>query len=292
MNQEESNSIESMDLMTRLNSLYDDFSKGQKAIARYIIDHYDKAAFMTANRLGEVVGISESTVVRFANRLGYKGYPELSQALQDLIRNRLTSVQRLEVTADLLSEHNILKSVMNDDIERISATISSIDENMFAKAIESTISAKRIYIIGVRSTAALAGFLNFYFNLLFDNVRLINTNSVSDMFEQLLRVEEGDLVIGFSFPRYSRRTVKALQFAHDRGAKVIAITDSALSPIAQYADFPLYAKTDNASFVDSLVAPLSLVNAYVVAIGVEKKQTITNTFEMLESIWEEYRVYQ
>lgn len=284
--------MDTMDLMARLNSMYNEFSKGQKSIARYIIDHYDKAAFMTANRLGEVVGISESTVVRFAIRLGYDGYPELQQALQDMIRNRLTSVQRLEVTADLLSENNILRSVMQDDMERINTTLGDIDEEVFNKAVDCTIRAKRIYIIGVRSAAALAGFLNFYFNLLFDNVRLINTNSVSEMFEQLLRVEEGDLVVGFSFPRYSRRTVKALQFAQNRGADVIAFTDSALSPIAQYADYALYAKSDTASFVDSLVAPLSLVNAYVVAIGVKKKHTITATFEMLENIWDEYGVYQ
>jgi len=282
----------SEELMSKLNSCSSDFSKGQRAISRYLVDHYDKAAFMTAGKLGEAVGVSESTVVRFAMKLGFDGYPELQKAVQDMICNRLTSVQRLEVTAGLLSQQNVLQSVMREDVKRINDTLETIDYNVFDAAIDATIRARRIYIIGVRSSASLANFLYFYFNLLFDNVRLINTNSASDMFEQLLRVQEDDVVIGISFPRYSKRTVKALQFAQSRGACVISFTDCALSPIVQYARYAIYAKSDTASFVDSLVAPMSLLNAYIVAIGVRKKEMVTQTFEVLENIWEEYGVYQ
>lgn len=278
--------------MSRLHSDFTGFSKGQKAISKFITEHYDKAAFMTAKRLGDAVDVSESTVVRFAVKLGYEGYPELQKALQDMIRNRLTSVQRLEVTSDLLNEHNIPQSVMQGDAEKISLTLDEVDQAAFNSAAEMILEAKRIYIIGVRSSAALANFLSFYFNLLFDNVRMVNTNSVSEMFEQILRVEKGDVVIGISFPRYSRQTIKALQFAQSRGASVVAITDSMLSPLVQYADHSLYAKSDMVFFVDSLVAPLSLINALIIAIGVRKKGQITKVFETLESIWEEYGVYE
>jgi len=278
--------------MSRLHSDFTGFSKGQKAISKFITEHYDKAAFMTAKRLGDAVDVSESTVVRFAVKLGYEGYPELQKALQDMIRNRLTSVQRLEVTSDLLNEHNIPQSVMQGDAEKISLTLDEVDQAAFNSAVETILEAKRIYVIGVRSSAALANFLSFYFNLLFDNVRMVNTNSVSEMFEQILRVEKGDVVIGISFPRYSRQTIKALQFAQSRGAGVVAITDSMLSPLVQYADHSLYAKSDMVFFVDSLVAPLSLINALIIAIGVRKKGQITKVFETLESIWEEYGVYE
>ncbi len=280
------------DLMSKLHNAYQEFSKGQKAIARFMIEHYDKAAFMTANRLGEVVGISESTVVRFAVRLGYEGYPELQKAVQDMIRNRLTSVQRLEVTSDKLDKQNVLQTVMQEDMEKINLTLAELDDKAFEWAVSELMKAKRIYIVGSRSSAALANFMGFYFNLLFDNVRVINENTVSDVFEQILRVEEGDVVVGISFPRYSRRTLRAIQYAKNQNASVIAITDSVLSPITQYASCSLYAKSDMASFVDSLVAPLSLINAMIVAIGVRQKNSVTDTFAKLESIWDEYGVYE
>jgi len=280
------------DLMNKLHDAYAEFSKGQKAIARYMIEHYDKAAFMTANRLGEVVGVSESTVVRFAVKLGYDGYPELQKALQDMIRNRLTSVQRLEVTSDMIGQQNILQTVMQDDMEKISLTLSEINNETFEWTVSELMHAKRIYIMGVRSAGALASFMGFYFNLLFDNVRVINENTASDVFEQILRVEKGDVVIGISFPRYSRRTIKALQYAKNQDASVIAITDSVLSPITKYATCSLFAKSDMASFVDSLVAPLSLINALIVAIGMRQKTSIADTFTKLESIWDEYGVYE
>ncbi len=280
------------DLMSKLHNAYAELSKGQKAIARFMIEHYDKAAFMTANRLGEVVGISESTVVRFAVRLGYDGYPELQRALQDMIRNRLTSVQRLEVTSDKLDKQNVLQTVMQEDVEKINLTLAELDENAFEWAVSELMNAKRIYIVGTRSSAALASFMGFYFNLLFDNVRVINENTVSDVFEQILRVDEGDVVVGISFPRYSRRTLRAVQYAKNQNASVIAITDSVLSPITKFASCALYAKSDMASFVDSLVAPLSLINALIVAIGVRQKHSIADTFAKLENIWDEYGVYE
>jgi DNA-binding MurR/RpiR family transcriptional regulator len=267
-------------------------SKGQKLIANFIVNHYDRAAFMTAAKLGEVVGVSESTVVRFAMEIGYEGYPKLQKVLQELIKSKLTSIQRFEVSSNRMSEENILKSVLQSDMDKIKITLEDISTDSFNKAIECIISARKIYILGVRSSAPLASFLGFYFNLLFDNIRLVHTTSVSEMFEQIINVNEEDAVIGISFPRYSKRTVKAMQFVKSRGGKVIAITDSVDSPLAQYADHLLSARSDMASFVDSLVAPLSVINALIVAIGMRKKDTVYKTFDRLEKIWEEYEVYE
>lgn len=280
------------DLLNKIQNNLSEFSKGQRLIARFIIEHYDKAAFMTASKLGVTVGVSESTVVRFATELGYDGYPHLQKALQEMIRNKLTSVQRMEVTTDRLGNQDVLRMVLNSDIEKIRMTIDEIDRDVFAAAVESILNAKRIYILGVRSSSALANFLGFYFNLLFDNVRLVHTNSVSEIFEQILRVEEGDVVIGVSFPRYSKRTLTALQYSKSCGSKVIALTDSRLSPLSQFADYTLIAKSDMASFVDSLVAPLSVINALIVAIGMRKKDEIAGVFDKLENIWDEYQVYE
>lgn len=267
-------------------------SKGQKLIANYIINHYEKAAFMTAAKLGEVVGVSESTVVRFAIELGYDGYPKLQKLLQELIKSKLTSVQRIEVSSNRINEENILKSVLQSDMEKIKLTLDEIDQNSFNNIIECIMNAKRIYILGVRSSAPLASFLGFYFNLIFDNVRLVHTTSVSEMFEQILRASEGDVIIGISFPRYSKRTAKAMQYVKSQGATVIAITDSHESPLASCADHAIIARSDMASFVDSLVAPLSVINALIVAIGIRKKDNIYKTFEKLETIWDEYQVYE
>lgn len=282
----------SNDLLIKIKKDSINFSKGQKLIAKYINEHYDKAAFMTASKLGNTVGVSESTVVRFAVELGFEGYPELQKALQEMIRNKLTAVQRIEVTNDRIGKADIFSSVLNSDIEKIRLTLEEQDRDNFEKAVDSLINSKKIYILGVRSAASLAGFMGFYFNLIFDNVRLVNTTSVSEMFEQILRLQEGDVLIGISFPRYSKKTIQALRFAKDRNAKVIAITDSKMSPLAQYADNLLLARSDMASFVDSLVAPLSLINALIVAVAMKKKNEVSETFTELERIWDDYQVYE
>lgn len=279
------------DLINIIQQKYDDFSKGQKLIANYIVNHYDKAAYVTAAKLGEICGVSESTVVRFAIELGLDGYPKLQKVLQELIKSKLTSVQRIEVSSNRINEDNILKSVLQSDMDKIKITLEQVDHTDFNNIVETILKAKRIFILGVRSSATLASFLGFYFNLIFDNVRLVHTTSVSEMFEQIIRAQEGDVVIGISYPRYSKRTIKALQFAKDQGAKTIALTDSVESPVAQCADLSLFARSDMASFVDSLVAPLSLINALIVAIGMRRKNEVYNTFERLEKIWDEYDVY-
>ncbi|HAO68580.1 MAG TPA: N-acetylmannosamine kinase [Ruminococcaceae bacterium] len=282
----------SRDLIHSITQQMPGFSKGQKLIAQYILAHYDKAAFMTAAKLGMTVGVSESTVVRFASELGFDGYPQLQRALQELIRNRLTSVQRMEVTSDQLGDGNILHKVLNLDIEKIRRTMEKASVEDFEQAVDAIVSAKNIYILGVRSASALSGFMSFYFNQIFENVRPINTTSASEMFEQIMRIKEGDVFIGITFPRYSKRTTNAAKFAKQNGAKVIAITDSDLSPIAEAADHLLLARSDMASFVDSLVAPLSMINALIVAIGIRKKDEISSTYERLEQIWDEYNVYE
>ena len=280
------------DLITKIQSELPGFSKGQKQIARFILEHYDKAAFMTASRLGVTVGVSESTVVRFATELGYDGYPHLQRALQEMIRSRLTSVQRMEVAGDRMGGRDVLQTVLHADTDMIRVTLDEIDRDAFQGAVDALMGAKRIYILGVRSSSALASFLGFYFNLLFENVTLVHTNSVSEIFEQVLRVGPGDVLFGISFPRYSKRTLSAMKYARDRGARVIALTDSQLSPLARVADHVLLARSDMASFVDSLVAPLSVINALIVAVGMSRRDEIEQTFNKLERIWEEYDVYE
>lgn len=280
------------DLITKIQSELPGFSKGQKQIARFILEHYDKAAFMTASRLGVTVGVSESTVVRFATELGYDGYPHLQRALQEMIRNKLTSVQRMEVAGDRMGGRDVLQTVLHADTDMIRVTLDEIDRDAFQGAVDALMGAKRIYILGVRSSSALASFLGFYFNLLFENVTLVHTNSVSEIFEQVLRVGPGDVLFGISFPRYSKRTLSAMKYARDRVARVIALTDSQLSPLARVADHVLLARSDMASFVDSLVAPLSVINALIVAVGMSRRDEIEQTFNKLERIWEEYDVYE
>lgn len=282
----------SKDILAVIQSNMGAFSKGQKLIANFILNSYDKAAFMTASRLGKTVNVSESTVVRFAAELGYDGYPAMQKALQEMIRNKLTAVQRIEVSNDRIGNHDILSMVLQSDIEKIRMTLEEADREAFGHTVDTILDAKRIYILGVRSAAAIASFLGFYFNLIFENVTLVNTTSASEIFEQLLRVKRGDVVIGVSFPRYSKRTVKAMEFAHDRGASVVAITDSVTSPLAAIADHALLAKSDMASFVDSLVAPLSMVNALIVAVSRRKNSDLAQIFGELERIWDEYDVYE
>ncbi len=271
---------------------YDQFSKGQKLIAKYIKEQSDKAAYMTAAKLGSIVGVSESTVVRFAIELGYDGYPKLQKELREVIKSRLTAVQRMEVSENRIDQEDVLKSVLHSDMLKIKNTLEEIDKSEFDKVVNKLLEAKRIYILGVRSSAPLAGFLGFYFNLIFDNVRLVHTTSVSEMFEQVMRAKEGDAVIGISFPRYSKRTAKAMEYVKSKNATVIAITDSMDSPLAKISHHALFARSDMASFVDSLVAPLSVINALIVSVGMRKKEQILSTFETLETIWDEYQVYE
>ena len=280
------------DILSIIRDEMSTFSKGQKLIANFILESYDKAAFMTASRLGKTVKGSESTVVRFAAELGYEGYPAMQKALQEMIRSKLTSVQRIEVSNDRIGDQDVLSMVMQSDIEKIHMTMEETDRAEFDQAVDAIVGARHVYILGVRSAAALASFLGFYFNLIFDHVTMIHSTSTSEVFEQMLRVAPGDVVVGISFPRYSRRTVKAMQFAHDRGATTIALTDSETSPLVQYCTHRLLAKSDMASFVDSLVAPLSLINALIVAIGRRKNEDLSRTFSDLERIWDEYDVYE
>jgi len=280
------------DLLKRIDSLYGSFSKKQKKIADYLVANYDKAAFMTASQLSGATSVSCSTVVRFAVELGYKGYPALQRALQELVRVYLTAFQRIETTFSRVGEQNILPTILNSDILKIKQTLAEIDSNAFSKAVETILGAEKIYIIGVRSASALASFLGFYLNLIFDNIRLVHTTSASEIFEQILRINEKDVIIGITFPRYSARTIKAMRYAKNQGATIVAITDSLTSPATPMANYSLLAGTDIASFADSLVAPLSVINALIAALGMRKKESVFNVFNKLEGIWDEYGVYE
>ncbi len=282
----------SRDILSIIQERMPTLSKGQRRVAQFILDAYDKAAFMTASRLGETVQVSESTVVRFAAELGCGGYPNMQRALQEMIRSKLTSIQRIEVANDRLSGQDVLSTVMQADMELIRATLTEVDRERFSRAVDAILAARHIYILGLRSSAALADFLGFYFQMIFDNVQVVHTSSSGEIFEQLLRVGPEDVVIGLSFPRYSSRTVQALRFARDRGAGVVALTDSETSPLAETATELLLAQSDMASFVDSLVAPLSLVNALIVAVGRRRNEDVEQTFAGLERIWSEYEVYE
>ena len=279
------------ELIARIEAKYDKMSKGQKRLADYVCQNYDKAVFLTAARLGEIVGVSESTVVRFATQLGYKGYPGFQKALEELVRNKLNSIQRMEVTYGRISQSEILGTVLQSDIEKIKLTLAAIDHKAFNLAIDTILNARKIYVIGIRSCAPLASFLTFYLNLVCEDVTAVNTNSSSEIFEQLIRIGEEDVIIGISFPRYSMRTLKALEFASNRKAKVITLTDSIHSPMNLYSSCNLIARSDMASIVDSLVAPLSVVNALIVALCMKKQKEVVSTLEMLEKIWGEYQVY-
>lgn len=279
------------ELLQKLEEGYKKFSKGQKKLADFIHEDYDKAAFLTAARMGDEVGVSESTVVRFAMALGYDGYPEFQKALGELVRTKLNSIQRMEVTYGRISQSEILASVLQSDVDKIKLTLGSIDHEAFELAVNTILEAKKIYVIGIRSCAPLASFLTFYLNLICENVIAVNTNGSSEIFEQMIRVGEEDVVIGISFPRYSMRTLKALEFASTRKAKVITLTDSIHSPINLYSSCNLIARSDMASIVDSLVAPLSVINALVVALCMKKQGEVIETLETLEGIWDEYQVY-
>ncbi len=277
------------ELIHRLNQSGKKLSKSHRRIAEYIVSHYDKAAFMTASRLGEFVGVSESTVVRFASALGYEGYPQLQKALQELIRHRLTASQRFEMTSDL-EQSMVLNKVLKTDVQNIRTTIEELNVAVFEDVVNRMCDARRIYILGLRASAPLAQVLGYYLNFIFDNLTVV-TAGISDVFEQLSRIGEGDLVLGISFPRYSSRTLEAMKFSRTMGAYLVTITDGPMSPLHDIADLCLTAKSDMSSFVDSLTAPLSVINALIVALSLRRRAQVTQHFNMLENIWDEYHVY-
>lgn len=268
------------------------FSKGQRRIAGYITDSYDKAAFMTASRLGKMVGVSESTVVRFAVELGFDGYPEMQKAMQEMVMNRLTSVQRIEVANDRIGNQDILGKVLQADAEKIRQTAETISHDDFQTAVDAILRANHVYILGVRSAAPLANFAGYYMNYMFENVRVVTVSGAGEMFESLVNIKPDDVVIAFSFPRYSSATLKAVQYCRQVGATVIGITNSHLSPLAENSDYVLIAKSDMVSLVDSLVAPLSVVNALLVALASAREQEVQKSLGTLERVWEEYNIYE
>ncbi len=279
------------DLLKSIEERMSTFSKGQKRIAEYILEHYDKAAYLTASRLSAIVGVSESTVVRFAIELGFEGYPEFQHSLKELIRTRLTSFQRMEVTNQIIGDGDVLEKVLTTDADRIRHTLEGIDRVSFQNAVDSIINADTIYILGVRSSSSLATFLNHSFRLIFDNVKLLQTTSGSEMFEHIMNIKPGDVLIAISFPRYSKRVINAVEYARERNADVVAITDSMRSPIAANASQLLVAQSDMAAFVDSLVAPLSIINALIIAVTRQKQTEIAERLRELEKIWDQYDVY-
>ena len=280
------------DILRALEQRLPTFSKGQRVLARFVLDHYDKAAFMTASRLGSEVGVSESTVVRFAAELGFRGYPGMKKALQEVVRSRLTAVERLEVAEQTMNTQDVARAVLRADIANLQATLDETDEAAFNTAVDRILSARRIFIVGMRTSTTLANFLGFYLNLLRDNVHVIQDTAAMEVYEQMLRVREGDLVIGISFPRYSNRTINAMKYARDRHVGTLGLTDTKASPLNEYSDVCLFAKSEMVSFLDSLVAPMGLINALIVAIGSRDREHTRQTFKDLENIWSEYGVYQ
>ena len=281
----------SKDILRQIDENGRSFSKGQRLIARYITENYDKAAFMTAGKLGKTVGVSESTVVRFATELGYDGYPGMRKAMQEMVRSRLTSVQRIAVSRSMLTGSNVLKAVMGSDIEKLQNTMEELDRPSFDEAVNAIENAEHLYIVGMRSSAALASFMAFYMNFLVENVRLIHDTTANEVYEQIMHIGPGDVYVGISFPRYSSSSLKAMKFAKSRGATVVALTDNTNSPFAAVADVRLFAKSDMVSFVDSLVGPMSLINALIVAVAARKQETLAQTFNYLEDLWSEYEVF-
>ena len=282
----------SQDILTELQEKMSEFSKGQRRIAQYILETYDKAAFMTANRLGKTVGVSESTVVRFAVDLGYDGYPSMQKAMQEMVLNRLTSVQRMEVANDRLGDQDVVSMVVHADMEKLRQTSENLSREDFSAAVNAILNARRIYILGVRSVAPLANFLGYYLNYMFHNVQIITGSGAGEMFERIVNISSEDVLVAFSFPRYSASTTKGAKYCRSVGAKVVGVTDTKLSPLGQCSDYVLVAKSDMVSLVDSLVAPLSIINALLVAIASKRENEITQTFENLEKIWDEYNVYE
>lgn len=278
-------------LVQRMSDKLCSMSKGQKKLVNYITMHYSKAVFMTAAKLGKEVGVSESTVVRFAVLLGYSGYPEFQKALENMVQDKLNSIEKIEIASKNLSRQEILETVLKADAEKIRLTLDTIDRDAFETALDTILEAKKIYIVGIRSCAPLASFLGFYLNLMFDDVIVVSTNNSSELFEQMIRITEQDCIIGISFPRYSMRTLKAMEFANNRNARVITITDCKHSPMNLYSSCNLLARSDMSSVVDSLVAPMSVINALIVALCMKKQDKVIETLEILENVWDEYQIY-
>lgn len=281
----------SQNIISKITEKYDKLSKGHKAIARFVIESYDKAAYMNVEQLSQITGVSEATVVRFSTEMGYEKYQKFQHAVWEYAKSKLTSIQRMDLTYARLNTESVLTGILNADIEKIRSTLQMVDENEFETVVNTIFKAKRIYIIGLRSASYLAGLLGFYLNLMFDKVTVVSSISASEIFEQLFRVSEEDVVIGISFPRYSKRTIHALRYAKTKGATVIGITDGALSPVKVNADYSLLAQSDAESFVDSLVAPLSVINALIVALALKNKDELCQNFELLEHIWHDFDVY-
>ncbi len=280
-----------MDVITKIETAYPDMSKGHKAIARFVLEHFDKAAFMNVSRLSETTGVSEATVVRFSTELGYEKYQHFQKAVWEYAKTRLDNVQRMNLSFERMEKEGILTSVLSSDIDKIRSTLSAMDEEEFNRAVNAIAKARRIYIIGLGSASALASFLGYYLNLIFEDVRVVSSVGVSEIIDQMYHVTGEDVVIGISFPRYSNRTVNALKYAKSMGGTVVGVTDGSMSPITATSDFCLLACSDMESFVDSLVAPFSLMNALIVALGASKKEEVYRNLENLESIWKEYKKY-
>ena len=280
------------DILMALQEMAPTFSKGQRAIAKYITESYDKAAFMTASKLGKTVGVSESTVVRFAVELGYDGYPSMQKAMREMVLNRLTSVQRIEVANNRFADHDVVSTVLQSDMEKLRQTEELINRDDFAAAVNAIVNSKRIYILGIRSTAPLANFLGYYLNYMFRNVHIVTASGTTELYEKIVGVNADDVLIAFSFPRYSSTTIRGARYCRSAGATVIGLTDNMLSPLAENSDHVLLAKSDMVSLVDSLVAPLSVINALIVALASKKEKELARTFETLERLWEEHHVYE
>lgn len=280
------------DIIENIRQSYDDMSKGHKAIAKFILENYEEASGMTAAKLGDTVGVSESTVVRFTTELGFEGYPHFQKVFKEELKSKLTSVERLKATDKFADDSAAIHDVISSDIDNLKNTLASIDTKAFDEAVNTVLNAKKIYLMGLRASSPLSSFMYFYMSILFDDVVNISSNSANEVFEQILPISEGDVMIGISFPRYSRRTVNSMSYAKKRGAKVIAITDKADTSMTENADISLLAKSGMASFVDSLAAPLSLINAFLVTLGMHRKEHIRDSFEALEELWSEYSVYE
>ena len=280
------------DILELLKEKAPSFSKGQRAIAKYITESYDKAAFLTASKLGKIVGVSESTVVRFAVELGFDGYPSMQKAMREMVLNRLTSVQRIEVASDRIGDQDVVSMVLHSDMEKLRQTGEILDRDAFQASVGAILSAKRIYIVGVRSAAPLANFLGYYLGYMFRNVHIVTASGSSEMFEKIVGITAEDVVIAFSFPRYSTATLRAAGYCRSVGATVVGVTDNRQSPLAQASDHVLLAKSDMVSLVDTLVAPLSVANALIVALAAKRESELAKTFNALERVWEEYHVYE
>lgn len=280
------------DLLKTIEDKLPTFSKSQKLIGNYILQHYEKAAYMTALKLGNAVGVSESTVVRFAIELGYEGYPQLQRSLQSHIKNKLTSLQRMDVTRSRIAGEDIITGVLNQDIDKIRRTLESVNRESFDNAVSTIIAAKRIYIQGAMSSGILASFMHYYLRLILDKVTLVGAVGTAELYQQMIHIGEGDLLIAMSFPRYASSTIEACRFAHESGAQIIAITDSENSPLVEFAHTSLFASSDMVSFVDSLVAPMSLINALIATISAANRCRVEQTFGKLEQLWAHNEVYK